>query len=267
MFSKLKLKPILSTILGLYLVIGVVLTLFQKKFIFHPEPLEADYVFKYDIPFEEISIRINEKQTLSAMLFKADKPKGIVIYFHGNARNISKYGNKARLMLERGYSVLMMDYPTYGKTTGELTETAIYDNALHMYEVARKFYPRDSIIIYGRSLGTAVAAQLAAVRDCKRLVLEAPYFNMTEMAMRLVPLYPYAYMLDFKFPTNEYLLKVTAPVVIIHGTDDKTIPIGSGQKLEKLFKTGDQFITIPGADHNNLEKFPDYLKALDVALR
>lgn len=266
MFSKLKLKPILSVILGLYLAVGVLLTVFQKKFIFHPEPLDAAYAFKYDIPFEEMNIRINEKQTLSAMLFKADKPKGIVIYFHGNARNISRYGNKAKTITEHGYSVLMMDYPTYGKSTGKLTEEVIYANALHMYEVARKFFPPDSIIIYGRSLGTAVAAQLAAVRDCKRLVLEAPYFNMTDMAMRLAPIYPYAYMLDYKFTTDEYLPKVTAPVVIIHGTDDKTIPIASGRKLEKMFKAGDRFISIPGADHNNLDKYPDYQKALDVAL-
>ena len=267
MFSKLKLKPILSVILGLYLAVGALLTVFQKKFIFHPEPLDAAYTFKYDIPFEEMSIRINEKQTLSAVLFKAAQPKGIVIYFHGNARNISRYGNKAKTMTERGYSVLMMDYPDYGKSTGQLKEEVIYANALHMYEVARKFFPPDSIIIYGRSLGTAVAAQLAAVRDCKRLVLEAPYFNMTDMAMRLAPIYPYAYMLDYKFTTNEYLPKVTAPVIIIHGTDDKTIPIASGRKLEKLFKTGDSFISIPGADHNDLDKYPDYLKALDVALR
>lgn len=267
MFRKLKLKPILSTLLGLYLAGGALLTVFQKKFIFHPDPLATDYTFKYDLPFEEMNIRLNDKQTLNAILFKAAAPKGIVIYFHGNARNVSKYGSKAQQIVDRGYNVLMMDYPTYGKSTGKLTEQAMYTNALHMYEVARKFYPSDSIIIYGRSLGTAVAAELAAIRDCKQLVLEAPYFNMTDMANRLLPIYPYGYMLDFKFPTDEYLPKVTAPVVIIHGTDDHTIPLESGKKLEKLFKKGDRFIPIPGADHNNLENYPDYQKALDIALR
>jgi uncharacterized protein len=267
MFRKLKLKPILSVLLGLYLVGAALLTGFQKKFIFHPQPLTADYTFKYDVPFEEIRIRINEKEMLSAVLFKATAPKGIVLYFHGNARNVSKYGHKAKQFTDDGYNVLMMDYPTYGKSTGKLTEQAIYANALHMYEVARKFFPPDSIIIYGRSLGTGVAAQLASIRDCKRLVLEAPYFNMTDMARRLLPIYPYSYMLEFKFPTDEYLPDVSAPVVIIHGTDDHTIPVESGKKLEKLLKTGDRFITIPGADHNNLDKYPDYQKALNIALQ
>ncbi|MBW8685561.1 alpha/beta hydrolase [Chitinophaga rhizophila] len=267
MFRKLKLKPMISILLGVYLAGAALLTAFQEKLIFHPEPLTADYALKYDIPFEEMNIRINEKETLSAVLFKAAAPKGIVLYFHGNARNVSKYGHKARQITDRGYDVLMMDYPTFGKSTGKLTEQAIYTNALHMYEVARKFFPPDSIILYGRSLGSGVAAQLAAIRDCKRLVLEAPYFSMTDMARRFMPIYPYKYMLEFKFPTDEYLPKVTAPVVIIHGTDDHTVPMESGKKLEKLFKKGDRFISIPGADHTNLDRYPDYLKALDIALR
>jgi fermentation-respiration switch protein FrsA (DUF1100 family) len=267
MFRKLKLRPILSWILAIYLIGGVVLYLLQKKLIFHPEPLTADYTFKYDMPFEEMRIRLDDKATLSAVLFKADAPKGMVIYFHGNARNISNYAGKAKHFIDHGYSVLMMDYPGYGKSTGPLTEAAIYTNALEMYKVARKFFPPDSILLYGRSLGTGVAAQLATVRDCKRLVLEAPYYSMTDMAMRMAPIYPYGYMLNYKFPTDEYLPKVTAPIVIIHGTDDHTIPLASGKKLEKLLKPGDKFIPVPGADHNNLDNYPQYDKALDIALQ
>jgi fermentation-respiration switch protein FrsA (DUF1100 family) len=267
MFSKLRLRLILSWILAIYLLVGAALYLLQQKMIFHPEPLAADYAFKYDLPFEEMRIRINDKETLSAVLFKADAPRGMVIYFHGNARNVSRYANKAKHFTQHGYSALMMDYPTFGKSTGKLTEEAIYANALRMYEVARKFFPPDSIIIYGRSLGTGVAAQLAAIRDCKRLVLESPYYNMTDMARRFLPIYPYGYMLEYKFPTDEYLPEVTAPVVIIHGTDDHTVPFSSGKKLQTLFKQGDKFIAIPEADHNNLEKYPQYRKALDFALR
>lgn len=267
MLRKIKLRPVLSAIFAVYLVVGALLYMFQKKLIFHPEPLAADYAFKYDIPFEEMSIRINEKETLSAVLFKADAPKGIVVYFHGNARNVSKYAGKAKHFINHGYSVLMMDYPTYGKSTGPLTEATIYANALQMYKVARTFFPPDSIIIYGRSLGTGVAAQLASVRDCRRLVLEAPYYNLTDMAMRMAPVYPYRYMLEYKFPTDEYLPEVAAPVVIIHGTDDKTVPLASGKKLEKILKPGDRFITIQDAGHNNLDNYPQYGKALDIALQ
>lgn len=266
MFRKLKLRPILAALLVIYVIGGAALYFTQKKLIFHPEPLAEDDTFSYSLPFEEIKLRINDKETLSAVMFKADTAKGMVIYFHGNSRNISKYAGKAKQFVERGYSVLMMDYPSYGKSTGALTEANIYANALRMYEIARKFFPPDNIIIYGRSLGTGVAAQLAAIRDCRRLVLEAPYYSMTDLAMRLIPIYPYRLMLEFKFPTDEYLPKVTAPILIIHGTDDNTIPIASARRLESLLKQQDQFITVPGADHNNFDNYPRYREALDIAL-
>lgn len=266
MFRKIKLRKILSWIGGIYVVLGGGLYLFQKKFIFHPDILPADYKFSYDLPFEEIRIPINDKELLSAVLFKAQSPRGIMLYFHGNARNISKYGKKTADFVKQGYDVLMMDYPTYGKSTGTLSEAAMYADALHMYEIARKRFSPDSIIIYGRSLGTGVAAQLASVRDCRQLVLEAPYYNITDMAKRLIPIYPYSIMLDYKFPTNEYLPEVTAPITILHGTEDRTIPIASGKKLEKFLKPGDRFITIEGAGHRDLDDYPLYHKTLDSVL-
>lgn len=265
--KKINIRRILSLVLAVYLVIGVSLYFFQKKLIFHPEVLAPDYKFTYEVPFEELHIRINDRELLSAVLLKADTARGIVIYFHGNARNISRYSRKTRDFIRNGYSVLMMDYPTYGKSTGVLTEEAMYANALRMYQVARKSFPPDSIIIYGRSLGTAVATQLASVRDCRRLVLEAPYYNLTDMAQRLAPIYPCGLMLNYKFPTNEYLPEVTSPVTIIHGSDDHTVPLSSGKKLEKLLKPGDRFIVINGADHHNLDVYTRYHQAVDLALQ
>ena len=266
MFRK-KLRPIIFWILVLYLIPAVTLQMFQKKLIFHPDVLAADYKFQFDIPFEELKIRVKKDELLSAVLFKAKAPKGIVIYFHGNARNISQYASKTPDFTNQGYDVLMMDYPTYGKSTGALQESKIYADGLLMYEIARGRFPADSIIIYGRSLGTAVATQLASIRDCRRLVLESPFYSMTDMAMRFAPIFPYSLMLEYKFPTNEFIKKVTAPVTIIHGTADRTVPIASGKKLEKLFKPGDKFIAIEGADHNNLNNYTRFHQAIANALQ
>jgi pimeloyl-ACP methyl ester carboxylesterase len=167
----------------------------------------------------------------------------------------------------QGYDVLMMDYPTYGKSTGSLLESKIYADGLLMYEIARARFPADSIIIYGRSLGTAVATQLASVRDCRRLVLESPFYSMTDMAMRFAPIFPYSLMLEYKFPTNEFIKKVTSPVTIIHGTADGTVPIASGRKLEKFLKPGDKFIAVEGADHNDMDKFTRFHEAVLNAIQ
>ena len=261
------LRRILAGIICLYVIVGASLYFFQQKFIFHPDPLPADYKFNYDVPFDEIKLPINDKVLLSAIRFKTAHPKGVVLYFHGNARNISFYAPKAADFTRNGYEVLMMDYPGYGKSTGPLKEEVIYANALHMYEIARSQYAPDSIIIYGRSLGTGVAAELASVRDCKKLVLEAPYYNMTDMAYRMAPIYPYGLMLEYFFPTNEFLPRVTAPITILHGTADNTVPIASGQKLKKFLKQGDQFVAIPGGGHNNLGDYPLFHQSLDQLLR
>lgn len=261
-------RPILGwSVLLLYVLPGASLYFFQKKLIFHPDVLDKDYKFRFDVPFEELKIPVKKDEMLSAVLFKAASPKGIVIYFHGNARNISFYASKTTDLTRNGYDVLMMDYPTYGKSTGKLEESRFYADALLMYEIARKRFSPDSIVIYGRSLGTAVATQLASVRDCKQLILEAPYYSMTDMAKRFAPIFPYSLMLEYRFPTNEFFKDVAAPVTIIHGTKDRTVPMASGKKLEALFKPGDKFIPIEGADHNDLEKFTRFHQAIDNALQ
>ena len=254
-------------ILLLYILPGASLYYFQKKLIFHPVALAADYKFNFDVPFEEIKIPVKKDELLSAVLFKSAAPKGIVIYFHGNARNISFYASKTTDFTRNGYDVLMMDYPTYGKSTGKLVEEKFYEDALLMYTFARKRFSPDSIVIYGRSLGTAVATQLAGVRDCKQLILEAPYYSMSDMARRFAPIFPYSLMLEYRFPTNEFIGQVNAPITIIHGTKDRTVPMASGKKLSALLKPGDKFIPIEGADHNDLEKFTRFHEALDNALK
>lgn len=256
-------RKVLTWILVVYVLAGALLYFFQKKLIFHPIVTAADATYHFDVPFQEMNIRVNDKTTINAILFKAEQPRGIVVYFHGNAQNVSYYAYVSQYFAKHGYEVLMMDYPGFGKSTGPLTEDDLYADALQMYQVARSRFSPDSIIIYGRSLGTGIAAQLASIRDCKRLVLEAPYYNLTDMAMKMAPIYPYGFMLNYKFPTNEYLQKVTAPVTIIHGTDDRTVPYESGMKLKEYFKKGDSFITIPGAGHNNLKEYPLFGKTVE----
>lgn len=267
MQRKRVLRIIFTVLITIYILGGAGLYFFQKKLIFHPMTLPGNFVFKYDGPFQEINLKLNDKETLNAVLFKSPAPKGIVVFFHGNGGNMSRLERKTTLFTQQGWDVLMMDYPGYGKSVGPLTEEAIYADALHLYELARSRYSPDSIIICGHSLGTGVASELASVRDCRRLILEAPFYNLTDIAVHTAPIYPVGLMLDFHFPSNEYLPKVTAPITILHGTDDKTVPISSGKKLEKLLKPGDRFVTIPGAGHNNLEQYPLFRQTLDSLLR
>jgi pimeloyl-ACP methyl ester carboxylesterase len=129
--------------------------------------------------------------------------------------------------------------------------------------LARTRYETGNIVIYGKSMGTGIAAQLASVRDCKYLLLETPYFSMTSLAAHYFPIYPVSRLIHYKFPTNEYLKEVTAPVIIFHGSSDGVIPFDQSRRLAEGFKHGDQLVRIENGSHNNLTEFPIYQSKLD----
>ena len=261
-----RIRPIIFWLIIIYFLPAITLQMFQKKLIFHPDALAADYKFKFDVPFDELKIPVKKDELLSAVLFKAKAPKGMVIYFHGNARNISDYASRTPDFTNQGYDVLMMDYPGYGKSTGPLTESKIYADGLLMYEIARQRFPADSIIIYGRSIGTGVAAQLASVRDCKQLILETPYYSLTSLTRRILWMYPLNMLMDYKFPAYTFIEEVTAPVTIFHGTSDGVIPYGNAENLKTVLKKGDKFLTIEGGGHNDLNEYPLFHEKLDSLL-
>jgi pimeloyl-ACP methyl ester carboxylesterase len=217
------------------------------------------------MPFREVNIPYSEQSNINLVQFfpKDSVRKGVVLYFHGNRQNIERYAPRVPMITKQGYEVWMIDYPGYGKSTGEFSEKMLYEWALIFYKLARANYSKDSIIIYGRSLGTGIAAQLASVRDCKALVLEAPYYSFTALARSYFPVYPVSTMIQFKIPTYEYLQNVTAPIIIFHGTDDGVISYSQAKRLEPFLKKGDRFISIEGGGHNDLDKFDAFHQKTD----
>ena len=269
--KKFRWKKWLSIIFIIYVGAGIALYFLQDDFLFQSTPLPADYKFAFKDSFEEQQLQINNSTMIDIIKFAPAagmQKKGVVIYCHGNYENINHYAYVAPNFTKHGYAVWMMDYPGYGKSTGTLTEDSLYYEVLQVYKIARGMgYTPDSIIIYGRSLGSGLAAQLASVRDCKMLILESPYYSINNLCSHYAWIYPISLMIHYKIPTNEYLKKVTAPVIIFHGTDDGTIPYSNAEKLrDEVFKKGDTLIPIEGGDHNNLNDFPQMHKSLDSLL-
>jgi uncharacterized protein len=256
-------------IIIIYCLIGIGLYYFQEKIFFRPEVLAEDHPFRFDIPHKEVNLPFTRESNMNIVQFmpKDSVRKGVVLYFHGNRQNIERYAPRAPQFTKNNYEVWMIDYPGYGKSTGEFTEQNLYDWALVFYKLARAHYSKDSIIIYGRSLGSGIAAQLASVRDCKALILETPYYSFTSLAGTWFPIYPVGSIIKFKLPTYEYLKKVAAPVTILHGTGDGVIPYRNAKRLVPYLKKGDEFVTIEDGSHNNLAEFPKYGEKLDSLLR
>ncbi len=233
-----------------------------------PEPVSIDSNYAFPNPYREVNIPYAADVNMNVIQFttKDSVPKGVVLYFHGNKQNIGHYANQAPAFTRNGYEVWMIDYPGYGKSSGTLTEQGLYDWALTLYKLARARYTPDSIVLYGRSMGSGIATQLASIRDCKYLLLEAPYYSFPSIMSSYLPIYPYERLIRLKIPTWQYMQKVTAPVTIFHGTNDGVIRISNARRLQPYLKPNDRFIEIEGGSHNDLSAFKPYQQALDSLL-
>ena len=267
--TKKKIRNWFIAIVIVYIICGVALYFLQEKFLFHPEKLDADHKFSFTIPFKEINLPFNDKKNISIIQFTVPDSirKGIVLYFHGNMKNIERYAPFATHFTWNKYEVWMMDYPGFGKSTGKRSEQIIYNDALQLYKMARAKVSKDSIIIYGKSIGTGVASQLASVRNCKRLVLETPYCSIDALFRHYAFIYPVSWLTDYHFPSDDYFKDIQDPITIFHGTDDGTIPFSQAQRLMKLAKPGDELITLEKGGHNNLADFPLFQHKMDSLLQ
>ncbi len=256
-------------IIIVYCLVGSAFYFLQDKLFLHPEPVSPARNYQFAQPFTEADIVVDEETSFNIVQFTVPDSlrKGVVLYFHGNRQNVNRYAPYVPWFTRNGYEVWMPDYPGFGKSTGELSEEILYEEALQVYKMARAKYEPSQIIIYGKSLGTGIASQLASIRDCKHLILETPYYSLTSLLRPFLWMYPLGRMMHLKIPTHEYLAKVTAPVTIFHGTDDGVIPHRNARRLQKVFKPGDEFISIPNGSHNDLGTFPVMQQKLDSLLQ
>ena len=248
--------------------IGIALFYLQEKLLFHPERLSKDFQFQFDVPFKEVNIPMNGRDTVNMVQFlPPGTAKGVVLYFHGNKGNIIRFAKYASNFTKDGYEVWMTDYPGYGKTTGPMTEQNFYAQATQVYKLAHSRFGSDSIIIFGKSLGSGVAAYLASKQKISRLILETPYYSIPSLFALYAPIYPTQRMSHFKFPVGDYLKDVSAPITIFHGNKDMVVFYRNAKRLRGSLKKGDEFITIEGGGHNNLNDYKLFHEKLDSLLK
>ncbi len=244
----------------------VLLWYFQEKLIFFPDILPHDYVFHFATPFEEHFIPAGDGAVINGLLFKAEGSQGVILYFHGNAGSLRSWGGVASDFTDKGFDLMIIDYRGYGKSTGSISEKALYSDAIAVFDFLQAKYPGNRIILYGRSLGTGIAAYLAGKRSPKALLLETPYDNFTNIAAHHMPFLPNGLLLRYRFPTDEWLKEVQCPVHIIHGTADRIVPYQFGEQLAISLGPAANFHTITGGHHNDLSYFPEFHEALNNIL-
>lgn len=247
-------------------------TLFQEKFLFHPEPLSASADVTLTPPAEEIWVDVDGTKIHSAY-FAMPKSKTLILYFHGNAGNIPEGWGQVASELRQALraNVWIMDYPGFGKSEGHLRSEA------QLIEVGENFANQisargeiDQVYLFGRSIGTGIAATLAAswMESGPRpplagVILETPYLSMKDLVHDYAAWFP-GFLLKYKFPIVDLLPKYRGPVLILHGTDDEIIPYHHGERLANALsgRGSVTMIEVPGGHHNDLSDFPIYGEGL-----
>lgn len=252
------LLKLLKILAGLYILLCLLLYFFQEKLIFFPQHLDKNYKFEFGQKFEEINSKTTDGKLINGLLFKADNSKGLIFYLHGNAGSLSSWGKVAKTYTDLNYDIFIIDYRSYGKSEGEINgQNQLFEDNQIVYNQLMKKYSEDKIIVLGYSIGTGLASKLASTNNPKLLILQAPYYNLTDMMKQRFSFIP-TFILKYKFSTNEYLKNCKMPVVIFHGNSDQVINYDSSLKLKKEFKAQDTLITLKGQGHNGMTDNEQY---------
>lgn len=252
------------SITAMYILVNVVIFFWQERFLFKPEKLPDDFEYKYsDQKFKEYNINVEPGVNINGIHFHIDNPKGIVFYLKGNSRSIKGWGKFAVDFGRLGYDVVMVDYRGFGKSTGKRSEEGIKSDLQIVYDIIKKQVDEKYIILYGRSMGSGFAAKLASNNNPRMLILESPYYSLKKLAARYVPFMPLSFLLKFPIRTHKWLKYVKCPIKIIHGTNDKLIPLKTSVSLSKINPDITRFYAIIGGGHNNLYTFEEYHRMLE----
>lgn len=260
-----RLKRIGIVLAILYILLTVSAYFFQERLIFFPQKMPLNHRFDFCQNFEEFNLTAKDGAILNAVHIKRDSALGVVLYFHGNSGNISHLNHVANLFDRKGYDAILVDYRTYGKSTGTLNEQALKEDAQLFYDHALTQYDEDSLILYGRSFGTGIASGLAADNHPQKLVLESPFYSAVSLGKHRFPILPVGWLARFRFPSHEYLQNVDCPVYIFHGTEDRVIPYKFAERLYDAIpdSVDKSFYRIEGGGHNYLQDFEPFKRGME----
>lgn len=221
------------------------------------------------LAYERISLVTVDDVRLAGWYVPCENARGTVLICHGNGGNIGDRLHPIGLFHELGLNVLIFDYRGYGESAGKPSEKGTYldAQAAWQYLVEKRNTPPDKIVVFGRSLGGAVAADLAGRVNPAALILEATFTSIPDMAARLYPYLPIRLLCWYRYNTLVRLERIHCPVLIAHSRDDEIIPFEHGRKLFAAARKPKTFFELTG-DHNEGEVLtsPSYRQALDAFL-
>src|SRR4051812_48633596 len=180
---------------------------------------------------------------------RAEKP--VVLYFQGNGGGLNLRANRFRRLIADGTGLVALNYRGYGGSSGRATEPGLLRDAAAAYAFTVHRYGAERIVLWGESLGTGVAVATAAEHPVARVLLESPFTSTADVAASAFWYVPVRWLMLDQFRSDERIAKVTAPVLIVHGDDDRTVPFALGERLYSLVRSPKHFLRLPNAGHND----------------
>jgi fermentation-respiration switch protein FrsA (DUF1100 family) len=259
----MNLLTIAGTALTAYAVIVLFVYVTQRNLLYFPDRERPDMVRAGVADMHKVELTAADGIKLSAWFKPAQPNKPTLLYLHGNAGNLEHCGEKLRPFLDAGLGVLALDYRGYGMSQGKPTEQGIYADA----RAALDFLPPTPVILYGESLGSGVAMQMAVERPITALILEAPFTSIGDAGAVHYPWLPTRWLSIDKFDSAAKIAKVNAPILIMHGERDPTVPAAHGRRLLALAGAKAEGFFFPDGDHVNLHELGSAQQVLDFIKR
>jgi hypothetical protein len=236
-----------------YAGLALVIYLFQSSLIYYPEIGREDSATpsQAGLNYEEVKLATTDGVVLHGWYVPSSQHRGTVLFLHGNAGNISHRLDSLRMFQSLGYSTLIIDYRGYGNSAGKPSEQGTYldADAAWGYLTQTRKIPPDSIVLFGESLGGAVAAWLATRHEPAALVIASGFTSVPDLAAKYYPYLPVRWLSRFNYDTRKYLRSVSAPIFIAHSPDDEIIPFQHGRELYKVANSPKRFLELSGG-HN-----------------
>ena len=227
----------------------------QERMVFLPEIGGREYAGTpqaLGLAFEDVTLRTEDGETLAAWYVPASRPRGAVLFCHGNAGNISHRLDFLLMFHRMGYSTLIFDYRGYGRSSGRPTEAGTYRDARAGWDylVAVQGIAPGKVVLYGESLGGAVAARLAEQTDPGALVLASAFTSVPDLGAEIYPFLPVRGLARIRYDTRDSLTRVRAPVLVAHSPGDEIVPFSHGEALYQAASEPKAMLRLAGG-HND----------------
>jgi fermentation-respiration switch protein FrsA (DUF1100 family) len=230
--------------------------LFEERFIFFPSSYPDGYYEEArSLPYiEDCWFLAEDGVKLHGWFARRDSAIATLVISHGNAGNLSHRLPVIKTFRDLGFNVFLYDYRGYGRSEGSPDETGVYRDgrAAFDYVINRTDVDPTNVILFGTSLGGAVAVDVALDRPAAGLILESTFSSATDVARTAYPFLPAQFLLRSKFDSAEKIRSIHIPLLVLHGDRDRIIPISLGRKLFEAANEPKTFFVVPGADHNDI---------------